>query len=185
MSRLKKIGADAHHALATPITTSKDENAQPRADLLSPGRLLQEMVASYRPLAVEKGLAFQVTSYPDWHDVIADGPKVRQIVSTLLDNAVTHTVAGWVRVEFWPPHGEHWGFVIEDTGSGMALGEAQRVFEKRRQAAGAAPPLTQIDRFLSCRELVGRLRGAISVHSRPGCGTRVEVKLPVMVQRTS
>ena len=183
MNRRKQFCADAHDAPATRVTNPEHECTPLRADLLNPGRLLQEIVASFRPLAEQKGLGFEVASYPDWHDVIADAPKVRHVVATVLENAIRHTSAGWVRLEFWPPTGNHWGIVVEDTGSGMAAGEAGRIFEKRRHLSAATTRSGASAHLSSCKELVGRLRGTISLHSRPGQGTRVEIRLPVMVAR--
>ena len=148
-----------------------------RASLLSPARLLQEIIARYHPMAAQKDLEFKVAPYPDWHDVVVDESKVRQLVFALLDNAIAHTSAGWVRLEFRPPNGQHWGFVIEDTGSGVAAGEAVRVHQL---PTTASRPATS-GYLENCRELAERLRGTILIHSQLGKGLRVEVKLPVMV----
>ena len=185
MNHRKQFCADANATPATRVTNPEHECTPLRADLLNPGRLLQEVVAAFRPLAEQKGLGFEVASYPDWHDVIADAQKVRHIVATLLENAITHTSAGWVRLEFRPPAGAHWGVVVEDTGSGMATGEVGRIFGTRRQRSAAATLSDASGCLANCKELVGRLRGAISVHSRPGQGTRVEIRLPVMVPHSS
>ncbi len=153
-----------------------------RAALLSPGRLLADMAASFRPAAAKKGLEFRVEPYPDWHDVIVDESKVRQIVANLLGNAIKYTSAGWVQLEVKPPNGEHWSFIVEDSGCGMTPEEAGRIFEEYyRVPATAHLPGTGLGLSI-CKQLVERLEGKISLHSAPGQGTRFEVRLPVMVR---
>ena len=153
-----------------------------RATLLSPGRLLQEMTATFRPMAAQKGLEFKVEPYLDWHDVIVDESKVRQIAANLLGNAIKYTSAGWVGIGMRPPDGQHWSLTVEDTGCGMTSEEAARVFDEYyRVPATAHLPGTGLGLAI-CKQLVERLQGHISLHSTPGRGTRVEVRLPVLVR---
>ena len=152
-----------------------------RAALLSPGRLLQDMAASFRPVAAKKGLEFRAAPYSDWHDVVVDESKVRQIVSNLLGNAIKYTSAGWVQLEIKPPDGQNWSFVVEDSGCGMTREEAERIFEEYyRVPATAHLPGTGLGLSI-CKQLVERLQGKISLRSEPGQSTRFEVRLPVMV----
>ncbi len=186
MNRSAKSGADDHEQPAQKMShqpPAADRCEPLRADLLCPGRLLQELTASYRPLAAQKGLEFKTAAYPDWHDVVVDASKVRQIVAILLDDAITRTSEGWVRLECQPPNGQHWGIVIEDAGRSANSGESTHHGEKRRQDAADPAPCVTGDRPASCEELVGRLGGTICFHRSPGGGTRVEVRLPVMVSR--
>ena len=81
-----------------------------------------------------------------------------------------------------PPNGQHWSFAVEDTGCGMASEEAARVFgEYYRVPATAHLPGTGLGLAI-CKQLVERLQGQISLRSAPGRGTRVEVRLPVLVR---
>ncbi|MBE7159016.1 MAG: HAMP domain-containing histidine kinase [Rhodospirillales bacterium] len=161
----------------------QDGHAPLRAALLSHGRLLQDMTVSFRPLAAQKGLEFRTEPYPDWHDVVIDESKVRQIAANLLGNAIKYTSKGWVHMLVRPPDGQHWSFAIEDTGCGMTSEEAKRVFEEYyRVSATAHLPGTGLGLAI-CKGLVERLDGTIALRSEPGKGTRVEVRLPVMVRR--
>ena len=153
-----------------------------RTALLNPGRLLQEMVATFRPMAAQKGLELKAEPYLDWHDVIIDEYKVRQIAANLLGNAIKYTSSGWVGIEMRPPNGQHWSFAVEDTGGGMTSEEVAHVFDEYyRVPATAHLPGTGLGLAI-CKQLVERLQGQISLRSAPGRGTRVEVRLPVLVR---
>lgn len=159
-----------------PSTLTESEPL--RASVLYPGRLLQEMTTEFGPAAVRKGLEFKAEPYLDWHDVIGDEAKVRQIVARLLANAITHTPEGWVRLAVTPPDGQHWSVIVEDTGPGISPKEVAHVFEAFPGAPGTGPGLS------ASRTLADRLGGKLSLRSVAGRGTRCEVRLPVMLRHS-
>ena len=150
--------------------------------VLNPGRLLQEMAASFRPAAASKGLEFIVAAYSDWHDVVTDEAKVRRVVGCLLRNAIKYTTVGSVQLMITPPDGEHWRITVEDTGVGMAREYAARIFDRcHRVNAEASDSGAEVDLPL-CKQLVERLHGTLLLRSEVGHGTRFKVRLPVMVR---
>ena len=111
----------------------------------------------------------------------ADERRLQQVVDHLLSNAVKFTEAGGtVSVDASLEADGRLLLVIRDTGIGIAEDDMQRVFE----------PFTQLDSTLArrfqgsglglyvSRALVAGLGGELSLHSAPGVGTSVEIRLP-------
>jgi two-component system OmpR family sensor kinase len=152
------------------------------------------IVAPNRPvdLLVAPGAAFLVNG---------DEPRLRQVISNLVNNALTHTPAGTaVRVRIGPgtmpvrgiggppgSAGEGTTVVpavvldVEDDGPGMPAEQAQRVFERfyradaaRNRASGGTGLGLAI-----VAGLVGAHGGTVSVRTAPGQGADFQVKLPL------
>ena len=92
--------------------------------------LLEEACAAAEPLALDRGVTFEVAVSPPGLIVAVDGERLHQIVANLLHNAVRHSPAsGTVRLV-----GQRSGpdVVIEiiDDGPGIAPQDRQRVFER-------------------------------------------------------
>jgi two-component system OmpR family sensor kinase len=145
------------------------------ARIVSPGRQID--------LDVAPGTAFLVDG---------DEPRLRQVVSNLVNNALTHTPAGTpVRVKIASgallPSGGASGPIpavvldVEDDGPGMPPEQAQRVFERfyradaaRNRASGGTGLGLAI-----VAGLVNAHGGTVSVRTAPGQGADFEVRLPL------
>ncbi len=124
---------------------------------------------------------------PAWRR--GDAMRLRQVILSLLGNAVKFTNQGEVVLRLEPgATGSGVRLSVSDTGIGIAPERIEAVFEPFAQAddastrrfGGSGLGLT------IARELVQRMGGDISVHSEPGVGTRfdVEIDLPLEPQRT-
>jgi two-component system OmpR family sensor kinase len=145
------------------------------ARIVSPGRPIDLIVAP--------GTAFLVEG---------DEPRLRQVVSNLVNNALTHTPADTaVRVKIASgallPSGGASGPIpavvldVEDDGPGMPPEQAQRVFERfyradaaRNRASGGTGLGLAI-----VAGLVNAHGGTVSVRTTPGHGADFEVRLPL------
>jgi PAS domain S-box-containing protein len=115
--------------------------------------------------------------------VEADGHRLEQVVTNLLDNALKHGGADTpidVRIERTPDGG---GCVmVSDHGPGISVVDQRRIFERffvtansvTRTGGGAGLGL------YICRRLVAAMEGEIAVRSKVGEGTTFEVQLPVV-----
>jgi signal transduction histidine kinase len=153
------------------------------------GEVAREAVELVRPLADARGVRLELVLPTSLREaalsVRADRRRVRQILVSLLDNAVKFTDPGGnagVQVsagrETDPPEVT---VVVWDTGVGIADADRARIFE----------PFTQIPSGLARRHdgpglglaLVGHLvalhGGRVEVDSAPGRGARFAVTLPV------
>jgi PAS domain S-box-containing protein len=85
--------------------------------------------------AAQKGLELVCQFEPDMPQWIhADEMRLRQVLLNLLSNAVKFTDQGQValRVRFAPP--DRWQFEVADTGTGIAAGQLETIFEPFEQA---------------------------------------------------
>ncbi|MEJ5313590.1 MULTISPECIES: cell wall metabolism sensor histidine kinase WalK [Anaerolinea] len=143
--------------------------------------LLRETVRRFSPQAQKAGIYLQLSVSP-LPVLIADGERLMQALSNLLDNALKYTPSGgtvWVRgmVE-----GEHLLLEVQDTGKGIPLEEQERIFERfyrgnrsrsqnGEQSSGLGLPIV--------REIVHAHGGEVRVSSEPGKGSRFTLVLPL------
>jgi signal transduction histidine kinase/ActR/RegA family two-component response regulator len=141
----------------------------------------EQLEATAKAMAVkayEKGL--ELTSdvgddVPDW--VVGDSMRLRQIIVNLLANAIKFTENGEVslqaRLESADAEFVTLGFVVRDTGIGIAEDKQQTIFAAFSQAEGSTTRRfggTGLGLTISSR-LVELMSGRIWVESAPGCGS--------------
>ncbi|MFD1536294.1 sensor histidine kinase [Nonomuraea guangzhouensis] len=114
--------------------------------------------------------------------VLGDEARLRQVVSNLVGNAVTHTPAGSpVRIGVGTV-GRQAVLVIEDEGPGLSAEESARVFDRfyradgsrARSTGGAGLGLAIV------RSIVAAHGGRVEVRSAPGRGAAFHVLLPAI-----
>jgi PAS domain S-box-containing protein len=155
--------------------------------VFSPRALLQEIRARHVNAASDKLLKLLVVvddAVPEW--LRGDAARLRQILQNLVGNAVKFTESGSVTIGMWPAQRPDAGaattyeFSVKDTGSGIATGQMERIFQPFTQAdsspsrrrGGAGLGLTISHRLA---ELLG---GDLVVRSVPGQGSEFVVHLP-------
>jgi len=125
----------------------------------------------------------QCAAPPALLQVLADAPKLQQVLRNLLSNAYKYSATGAVEVR-WLLAGEdpaadaaHCGFEVRDHGIGMTATEVARVGERfyRADASGHVPG-TGLGMSI-VGELLKAMGGRLRIHSEPGVGTRVQVWL--------
>ncbi|MGW3348336.1 ATP-binding protein [Nonomuraea rubra] len=112
--------------------------------------------------------------------VLGDEARLRQVVSNLVGNAVTHTPAGTpVRIGVGTDGGEA-VLVIADEGPGLAPGEASRVFDRFYRADGSRARATGGAGLglAIVRSIVAAHGGRVELRSAPGRGAAFEIRLP-------
>jgi signal transduction histidine kinase/ActR/RegA family two-component response regulator len=137
-----------------------------------------DLEMEYRQRAQKKGLRFCTdlgAEVPE--DLRGDEPRVRQVLTNLLDNAVKFTSAGEVRLSVRASEADEEAarlrFEVTDTGIGVAPGERDRIFESFSQVENAT-----VRRFggtglglAICRGLVTAMDGRIGVIGHEGHGS--------------
>jgi CheY-like chemotaxis protein len=144
--------------------------------------------------AHEKGLRVRVDIAPEVAATLrGDSVRLRQILFNLLGNAIKFTPEGEVDVQValvdQTGDAQTLEMTVKDTGIGIAPEVQARLFEPFVQAessttrrfGGTGLGLT------ICRKLIDLMGGALELHSEPGVGTRMTVRLtmPVESQRYS
>ncbi|MGW3292069.1 HAMP domain-containing protein, partial [Streptomyces sp. NPDC001002] len=168
-------------------------------------KLLDYVHATFRPLTLDRGLAFEVTVGEDVpREMYSDEQRLQQILRNLLSNAIKFTATGRVELRVTrikdPDH--DWGsprssdvesggvrdsddvisFAVTDTGIGIAPEKLPVIFEAFQQADGTTNRKyggTGLGLSIS-REIAGLLGGRIVAESRPGQGSTFTLYVPVV-----
>jgi len=145
-------------------------------------RLVDGLLATFEPLAREKGLGFGITVEPGVPDsLLTDEMRCGQILKNLLSNAIKFTEKGEVALRVSANEtGDTLAFSVRD--SGIGIGEHQReiIFEAFRQADGSTHRKyggTGLGLSIA-RDLARLLGGDITVQSTPGQGSVFTLTLP-------
>jgi signal transduction histidine kinase len=156
---------------------------------VSPAELdLAELISQVAQLwsqpAANKALALTVCSQDVPQRIIEDGPRLKQILSNLMSNAIKFTDQGSValtaQVEVQGTQ-ERLLLSVTDTGIGIPADQIEEAFESFKQLdggltrkhAGTGLGLT------ICRNLAAALGGTIVVTSQVGTGSTFTVSLPL------
>ncbi|WP_199481404.1 ATP-binding protein [Vibrio owensii] len=143
---------------------------------------LSDVVRSFEPKAVSKGLDYRVTFKPfvnPWLKV--DAVRLVQITTNLLSNAVKFTTDGEISVSVAMNEGQLI-LKIADTGIGMTETQLDGILQPFVQAddtitrkyGGTGLGLSIVDRLVEC------MGGDLCIDSQFGLGTTMVVKLPVI-----
>ncbi|MEV6396238.1 HAMP domain-containing protein [Streptomyces sp. NPDC051907] len=155
-------------------------------------RLLDYVEITFRPLAGDRGLDFQVVKAPDIPEtVLTDEARLRQVLRNLLSNAMKFTEQGSVELRVERADAEEsatlvggapaLAFRVGDTGIGIAEQHLETVFGAFQQgdaATGRRYGGTGLGLSIS-REVAQLLGGAITVSSRLGEGSSFSLLLPL------
>jgi signal transduction histidine kinase/CheY-like chemotaxis protein len=144
------------------------------------GAVIRSGYDAFLSIAADKGVALAMEIEPCCALFHGDPTRIRQIVYNLLSNAVKFTEQG--RIEFSAERTEGGiRLVVRDTGIGMSMEAANRIFEKFSQAdASTTRRFGGSGLGLSiCRELTTLMGGTIAVDSTPGQGSAFTVELPL------
>jgi heavy metal sensor kinase len=142
------------------------------------GEVAAETVAKLRPIAESKRIV--LTLEGEGSEVVADRARVVQVVTNLLDNALTYTPSGGrIQVRVWCSSDEA-GLSVRDSGPGIAPAALPRVFDRffradaGRSRSGGGSGLG----LAICRELVEAHGGRIEAESEVGVGSMFSMRLP-------
>jgi signal transduction histidine kinase/CheY-like chemotaxis protein len=144
------------------------------------GAVIRSGHDAFLSIAAEKGVALALAIEPCCGLFHGDPTRIRQIVYNLLSNAVKFTEQGKIDVGAERTE-DGIRLVVRDTGIGMSMEAANRIFEKFSQAdASTTRRFGGSGLGLSiCRELTTLMGGTIAVDSTPGRGSAFTVELPL------
>ncbi|MDQ1019575.1 signal transduction histidine kinase/HAMP domain-containing protein/ActR/RegA family two-component response regulator [Streptomyces afghaniensis] len=156
-------------------------------------KLLDYVHATFRPLTIDRGLAFELAVGEDVpREMYSDEQRLQQILRNLLSNAIKFTASGKVelRVDRVRDAEHHYvrdtddviAFTVSDTGIGIAPEKLPVIFEAFQQADGTTNRKyggTGLGLSIS-REIAGLLGGRIVAESEPGKGSTFTLYVPVV-----
>lgn len=151
---------------------------QPDKEVFHPGKLIEDVALSFRPLADKKGLGLTVETEGVNTMVEGDCIRLTQILNNLLANAVKFTRIGHVYIKAYYGNGQL-RFFVRDTGAGISKEKQERIFMAfERQEGKRTEPGFGLGLSITAK-LVELLGGTISVESRLEHGSTFEVCLPM------
>jgi signal transduction histidine kinase len=145
--------------------------------------LLDSIVEKFSLQAQKSGVNLILDAQPELPTLIADGDRLAQVFTNLVDNALRHTPEGGrvtLRAQSTQTEME---FRIADTGSGIPSDAIPHIFERfyqddlsrsggEKHGAGLGLAIVQ--------EIIAAHSGRITVRSREGLGTTFTVHLPLV-----
>lgn len=158
-------------------------------DAFDPAAVVIDCAHMFSLPASDNGDLVLVDVAPDLPAAVrGDAPRLRQVLTNLISNAVKFTRHGWVRVSAGcQPLDEGrvmLTFVVEDSGLGMSKEEQHRLFQHFSQASASVARRfggTGLGLSIS-QELVRLMGGDIQLRSAPGQGARFQFSLPMPVE---
>jgi PAS domain S-box-containing protein len=143
--------------------------------------VLDHVSATFRVMAQAKGLAFR-TKIDPLPRLTGDGPRLVQVFSNLVSNAIKYTPAGEIGI-CARAEAEHVIVEVFDSGIGLNAAEQAQLFTKFFR--GRNPLVVESGGtglgLVIAKAIVQKHQGSIEVESRPGHGTRFKVTLPIQV----
>ena len=145
--------------------------------------IVDEVAATLRPAAEEKGLRLEIRLPANDVDVKTDRRAVQQILINLTNNAIKFTSAGTVSIAMEETTREKRRVLllsVADTGPGISRADQDRLFLPFTRVGGESRPRvegTGLGLYLS-RKLAELLGGSIELQSELGQGSRFVLVLP-------
>ncbi len=142
-----------------------------------------DMIRTLRSVAAEKGISLSTDIPAKIPAVMADPPRLRQVLTNLLDNALKFTPSGGsitIRSQLHDGDGKFVRISVADTGQGIDPSEHQRIFSRLAQVDATSEESRKglgLGLFI-CKEIVRRHRGDIWVESKLGIGSTFHFTLP-------
>ncbi|SPM34388.1 sensor histidine kinase [Mycobacterium rhizamassiliense] len=148
-----------------------------RVDLLA---LASDAVHDAQAIDPKRAVSMEVLDGPGTPEVLGDEPRIRQVLSNLVANALQHTPTTADVVVRVGTDGDDAVIEVADRGPGMSQQDASRIFERfyrtdssrARASGGTGLGLSIVD------SLVHAHGGAVTVKTAPGEGCCFRVTLP-------
>ena len=144
---------------------------EPRLEVVDLKAAGQQAAGVMEPLVESAGLGLSIEG-EGASCVHADPEWLNEVLLVLLSNAIKHSSrGGYIRLR-----ARAGTMIVEDEGVGISPVDLPHIFE--RFYRGKAHPEGFWLGLSICRELTERMGGSISIRSREGVGTAVEIELP-------
>ena len=147
------------------------------------GEVLSASASSFRLMAENAGVLLEERIDPELPPIGGDGVRLRQVFTNLISNALKFTRDGGTVEVSAEPQGDTVLVIVRDTGVGMTpeevsvaltpFGQVDASHARWREGTGLGLPIA--------RALVQLHGGELSIKSKKGAGTSVEVRFPILV----
>jgi two-component system OmpR family sensor kinase len=182
---LRDVNAEAERLgrlISDLLILARSDEGQVQLDyeLVRLDLLVSDVVATLKPLAVERNIVLQIQKLEP-ATVRGDISRLIQCVINLLDNALTYTNSGGRVTLSVEIRGRRAYIVVQDTGIGIAPEDRLHIFERfyrtdparTRKTGGSGLGLSIVDWVIRAHE------GSIHVESQVGQGSTFTLSLPL------
>lgn len=131
--------------------------------------------------AIKKGIELQVQYDENIPSIIIDAPKIEQVITNLVSNAIEHTEPSTVVLIDLSSDQQSITFSVQDSGPGIVPEEMHKLFkpfEKTSARKTSGEKSTGLGMLIT-RKIIEAHGGEIHVDSVLGKGTTVSFKLPL------
>lgn len=171
VARIARAARDMEELTSAFLLLSRESQTGLPLESTCVNDVVAEELDRARPLAADKAIESRLNAT---HRLHVDAPEkvIAVLIGNLLRNAFSYTDAGEVTVEIGVA-----SVVIRDTGMGIAPGLVDAMYQPfvrgdTGRSGGHGVGLTIV------RRLSDRFGWPVSIDSRPGVGTRVEIRFP-------
>jgi two-component system phosphate regulon sensor histidine kinase PhoR len=149
---------------------------------VQPSSLLETAAERMKAQIERAGLQVEILKSASLPNVLADGPRIEQVLVNLIHNAVKFTMPGGTLSLFAEADGEFVRLSVRDTGAGIPADDLPRIFERfykidRARTKGSAGG-TGLGLSIA-RHLVESHGGRIWAESVEGKGSTFTFSLPI------
>ncbi len=142
-------------------------------------RFIQDILDSQRPLIQEKDILI-TNAVPEGSLVPMDRPKMFQVFSNLINNAVKFTpIGGTIQISMEESE-RGFIFCVDDSGMGLDENELHKVFDKYWTGNSQTSCGTGLGLFI-CKTIVEAHGGVICVENLNGLGARFKLTVPRVI----
>ncbi len=142
---------------------------------------LEQSLALNRLQALKRGIELKVQCDENIPRITMDAPKIEQVISNLVSNAIEHSPAESLVTISIECEREKIAFSVQDSGAGIAEEDIDKLFKPfgKLQAKKKGGEKSTGLGMLITRKIVEAHKGRIWVESQIGKGTTVSFNLPV------
>lgn len=143
-------------------------------------RVLYEVLSSFQDECAKRNISIELEIDPEINQTIVDRLKLRKAIGELVSNAIEALPerGGRIQIKASPIANER-EFLIEVTDNGKGIKESliDRVLADTENLPDSSSPVG----LKLTKSIIERHGGELIVNSKPGEGTQVQIKLPLLV----
>jgi signal transduction histidine kinase len=190
LTRINTAGKHLLSLVTDVLDLSKIESntIELKIELFEPRGLVDEVLATCRPLVAANGNTLRVICPDNLGTVSTDRTRLRQVVVNLLSNAAKFTKDGVVAVTLKRVRSQAADWLeiqVRDNGIGIAPADLPKLFQNFGQAAPSTSSKyggTGLGLALS-QKLCALMGGGISVESEVGSGSSFTIRIPAVLSQ--
>lgn len=180
------------------LTKTEEGQNLVKNDVFDLSTCVRDATEPFRVDAKRKGIEYHIVEHPGLPQrVHGDERRIRQAISNITANAVTHTATGHVRIEVFVTDLRDRQaiieFVVEDTGAGMSGRQLDTLFRDLEQVSTEESPLpaSMAEKQAEMRTLglglaivariIRNMNGQLRLKSEIGQGSRFVIQIPFLL----